>query len=142
MRSRALLGDAALPYRKDARLMRRRYPMAFAIGAFVFLVLAIIGLARPDDPAPWLTVATLAGAAIYGVALAGRLQRPPIELPRLAATLPIPARARGRAKLAWLAGWWLIFVAIPAAFAALRQGDPTTGIALLALHDSSIVVIP
>ena len=36
----AVLGDAALPYSKDARLMRRRYPMAFALGALSFLVLA------------------------------------------------------------------------------------------------------
>ena len=27
-----LIGDAALPYGKDARLMRRRFPMAFALG--------------------------------------------------------------------------------------------------------------
>ena len=61
-RSRGMIGDAALPYRKDARLMRRRYPMAFALGALVFLVLVIVGLAQPDDPTPWL-VATLVGAA-------------------------------------------------------------------------------
>jgi len=30
-----MLGAAALPYRKDARLMRRRYPMAYALGAQV-----------------------------------------------------------------------------------------------------------
>ena len=64
--------------------MRRRYPMAFALGALVFLVLAIIGLARPTDPTPWL-IATLVGAAAYGLAVGGRLHRPPIELPRLAA---------------------------------------------------------
>ena len=126
----SLLGDAALPYRKDVRLMRRRYPMAFALGALAFLVLAIIGLARPDDPSPWF-VATLSGVAVYGVALAGRLYRAPIELPRLAATLPIPAAARTRAKLAWVIVWWLLFVAIPAAFALARVDRPETGLVLL-----------
>ncbi len=115
----ALLGDAGLPYRKDARLMRRRYPMAYALGALAFLVLAIVGLARPDDPTPWL-VGTLAAAAVYALALAGRLRRPPIELPRLAATLPITASARARAKLAWLVVWLTIFVVAPAAFALVR----------------------
>jgi hypothetical protein len=114
-----MLGEAGLPYRKDARLMRRRYPMAFALGALVFSVLAIIGLARPADPTPWL-VAVLAGAGMYAVALAGRLFRPPIELPRLSATLPITAAARMRAKVAWVVAWSIVFVVIPLGFAAAR----------------------
>lgn len=115
----SLLGDASLVYRKDARLMRRRYPMAFALGGLAFIVLAIVGLARPADPWPWV-VAVLAGAAMYAVALAGRLFRPPIELPRLAATLPITPSARARAKVAWLVAWTTIFIAVPLAFAAAR----------------------
>ena len=83
-------------------------------------MLAIVGLARPDDPMPWL-VATLAGAAMYAIALAGRLRRPPIELPRLSATLPISAAARRRAKLAWILTWTVLFVAIPAGFALVRS---------------------
>jgi hypothetical protein len=126
-----LLGDAALPYGKDARLMRRRFPMAFALGALAFLVLAIVGLARPADPAPWLTAA-IGGAAIYALALGGRLRRPPIELPRLSATLPIPPAAAARARLAWLLGWWTIYVALPGLFAALRQDDPAPGLLLVA----------
>jgi hypothetical protein len=126
-----LLGDGALPYAKDARLVRRRYPMAFALGALAFLVLAIVGLSRPDDPVPWLT-ATIAAAAVYAIALAARLRRPPIELLRLSATLPISAAASARAKLAWLLGWWTIFVAVPGLFAALRQADPAPGAALVA----------
>jgi hypothetical protein len=113
----AMLGAAALPYRKDARLMRRRYPMAFALGALVFLVLAIMGLARPS--LPWL-VAVVAGALLYAGALAGRLARPPIELPRLSATLPITTAARRRAKLAWIVSWSLVFVLVPLAFALVR----------------------
>jgi hypothetical protein len=115
----AMLGRAALPYRKDARLMRRRYPMAFALGAFAFIVLAIVGLARPDDPTPWL-VAVLAGGAAYGAALANRLAHAPIELRRLSATLPIEPRARAVAKTAWTIAWTVVFLAIPAVFALVR----------------------
>jgi hypothetical protein len=126
-----LVGAAALPYSKDARLMRRRYPMAFALGSLAFLVLAIVGLAQPDDPVPWLTAA-IGGAAIYAIALASRLRRPPIELSRLSSTLPIPPAAAARAKLAWLLGWWALFVAAPALFASLRQADLAPGLLLLA----------
>lgn len=115
----SLLGDAAVSYRKDARLVRRRYPMAFALGAVIFVAFGIIGLARPGDAAPWL-IATFIGAAIYGAVLASRLWRVPIELPHLAATLPIAGGARARAKLTWLAVWVLLFVALPAAFAIFR----------------------
>ena len=118
--------------------MRRRYPMAFALGALMFLVLVIVGLARPDDPTPWLT-AVLVGAAVYGLAVAGRLFRPPIELMRMSLTLPISAAARRRAKLAWVIGWWTIFVAIPAVFASLRQPEPLIGLALLG--GGTVVVI-
>jgi len=128
--------DGALVYAKDARLVRRRYPMAFALGALAFLVLAIVGIARPSDPTPWLT-AIIAGGAIYGVVLAGRLYRPPIELRRLSSTLPLGNPAR--AKLVWLVGWWAIFVAAPAVFAALRQADPVPGLALIG--GGTVVVI-
>ena len=113
-----LVGEAGLAYRKDARLMRRRYPMAYALGALAFLVLGIIGLARPNEPA-WL-IATLSGVALYTASLARRLTRPPIELARLASTLPISATARARAKLAWLVTWVAVFVAVPAVFATVR----------------------
>lgn len=125
-----LAGDGALVYTKDARLVRRRFPMAFALGALAFLIVVIVGIARPDDPAPWLT-ATITGATLYAIALAGRLYRPPIELARLSATLPLAHADIARAKLVWLLGWWTIFVAAPTLFAALRQADPTPPLALL-----------
>ncbi|MGE0871064.1 MAG: hypothetical protein AB7P03_21045 [Kofleriaceae bacterium] len=126
----ALIGEGALPYSKDARLMRRRYPMAFAMGAILFIALVILGFSRPPDPTPWFT-AILITATLYGIALGGRLQRPPIELARLSRTLPIPAAACRRAKLAWLCGWWMIFIVAPTLFGTLRQAQPTPGLALL-----------
>jgi hypothetical protein len=114
-----LLGAAALAYSKDARLMRRRYPMAYALGALVFLVLVIIGLSQPADPVPWLVV-PLAGALLYAALLHARLAEPPIELPRLSATLPITPASRKLAKRAWTLGWLTIFVLVPAGFALVR----------------------
>ncbi|HUS29503.1 MAG TPA: hypothetical protein VMZ53_13415, partial [Kofleriaceae bacterium] len=115
-----LLGhDGGIVYRKDARLMRRRYPMAFALGFVSFATLVIIGLARPDDPAPWLVV-VLAGTGLYAIALARRLFTPPIEMVRLAATLPIPIEARTRAKVMWVFAWLVVFVVVPLGFAAAR----------------------
>ena len=134
-----LLGDARLAYDKLARLVRRRYPMAFALGALAFLVLAIAGLARPADPVPWLA-ATFASATAYAVSLAGRLNRAPIELPRLAATLPISPAARARARRAWLVSWWTIFVLAPGTFAALRT-DPTVGLALLGAGTLLVLIV-
>ncbi|MGE0547914.1 MAG: hypothetical protein AB7O24_20275 [Kofleriaceae bacterium] len=135
----AVIGEAALPYSKDARLMRRRYPMAFALGALMFLVLVILAFSRPPDPVPWFT-AVLTGATLYGIALAGRLQRPPIELGRLSRTLPISAAAFGRAKVAWLCGWWTIFVAAPALFSAARQAQPMPGLALLGGGTLTVII--
>ncbi|MFN0252658.1 MAG: hypothetical protein ACKV2T_37625 [Kofleriaceae bacterium] len=134
----AMTGDGALAYSKDARLMRRRYPMAYALGALAFLVLVIIGFKQPVDPMPWL-VATLAGMTAYGLAVGGRLHRPPIELIRLSHSLPITNRARLRAKLAWVVGWWFVFVLAPGLFAALRQASPIEGLSLVG--GATIVVI-
>ena len=134
----AMIGDAKMPYEKDARLIRRRYPMAFALGALAFLVVAIIGGSQPDDPIPWLT-ATFAGTAAYATILAARLQRAPIELSRLSDTLPIAAAARSRAKLAWLIGWWTIFVAAPGAFAVARQAERAPGVVLLVVTTAIVL---
>src|SRR5262249_61255625 len=51
----ALIGDARLPYRKDAQLMRRRFPVAFALGGLAFLLLLVVGVAPPSHPAPRMT---------------------------------------------------------------------------------------
>lgn len=133
-----LIGDAALPYRKNAQLMRRRFPLAFALGALDFIVLVVVGIVAPVDPTPWLMVAFI-GAAAYAIVLATRLRQAPIELARLSATLPLTPRAHARARLAWIVGWWIVFVAVPGAFAALRQVEPMLGLALLG--STSLIVI-
>ena len=132
-----LAGAGALVYAKDARLMRRRYPLAYAFGALVFVVLGIVGLARPTDATPWLA-ATLFAAAAYGLTLDGRLHQPPIELARLTATLPLASVAR--AKLVWIVGWWTVFVGVPAVFAAARQPDAAASLALVAGATAVVLV--
>ena len=119
--------------------MRRRFPMAFALGAMLFVVLVIIGLVRPDDPTPWLTAA-IATAASYGLVLAGRLRRPPIELARLSATLPLTVTASARAKRAWMLGWWIVFAGAPGVFAAVRQAEPGRGLVLVAAATLLMIV--
>ncbi|HEY4176059.1 MAG TPA: hypothetical protein VGM90_04480 [Kofleriaceae bacterium] len=114
-----MLGEGALPYRKDARLMRRRYPMAYALGALAFVVLVIVGISQPEDPLPYL-IATLGGGVTYALALRSRVWSSPIELARLSASLPISPQAIGRAKRAWVLGWFAIFIALPAVFTILR----------------------
>lgn len=114
----SVLGRSAVWFRKDARLMRRRYPMAFALGALAFAVLVIIGLARPDS-ASWLRAVVIAAVG-YGAVLAWRLWRPPVELSQLSAALPSSSSARSGAKIAWFAAWTVLFVALPAVFAWLR----------------------
>jgi hypothetical protein len=39
-----------------------------------------------------------------------------------------------------LLGWWSIFVGTPAVFAALRQTDPTVGLALAVTATIAIIV--
>ena len=61
------------------------------------------------------------GAAVYAAVLATRLARPPIELPRLTASLPIAHAAVTRARVAWVATWLAVYALVPAAVAlALR----------------------
>ncbi|HEY4242981.1 MAG TPA: hypothetical protein VGM88_24365 [Kofleriaceae bacterium] len=124
----AAAGAGRLVYGKDARLVRRRYPLAFALGFVGFVWLFVVGCARPADPA-WLAI-PLAGGVVYGLVLSARLRVPPIELPRLARALPLPRAAFAAARIAWLAGWWLVFFAAPGLFAALRA-DPALGLALV-----------
>lgn len=114
----SVLGRSAVWFRKDARLMRRRYPMAFALGALAFAVLIIVGFTRPES-ASWLHAVVIAASA-YGAVLARRLWRPPVELSRLSAALPGSSAARAGAKVAWLATWTVLFIALPAVFAWLR----------------------
>jgi hypothetical protein len=117
----ALGPRAALVYSRAARLMRRRYPMAWALGLVAWVIGLAIGLGDPGDAVVW-TIGLAAGTAAYALALALRLSRPPVELPRLAAQLPVPDAAHRRARVAWMIGWLATF------------GTPPTVIATFGAH--------
>ena len=111
---RVLGRPTATIYDKDARMMRRRFPMAWVIGAGLWVVGVGVVLAEPNAFVAW-TVAVAAGGIAYALVSARRLVTPPVEYPTLARTLPVPARAQGRAKTAWVATWALVFVVPPLA---------------------------
>ncbi len=99
--------DAALVHRKDARLMRRRFPMAYVTGALTTLSLWIVAGVGPEATWVWVAV-ILAGFAGYGVIMAKRYVSKPIELPYLA-TLPIAPGHATLAKRAALATWLVLY---------------------------------
>jgi hypothetical protein len=109
---------AGLVYGRYARLMRRRYPMAWALGLLAWVVAIGIAIGKPDDAVVWaIGVAAFTGG--YVIALGGRLGRAPIELPRLAAQLPIAPAAFERARIAWILLYLLVFAVPPTVIAAV-----------------------
>jgi hypothetical protein len=106
---------------KHALLVSRRYPMAAVIGAVAFATSIITAIASPDALGVLVTTAALAMA--YAWILHGRLFAPPIELPRLLASLPLsPAQvaAAGRAYVLW---WWGLYVLVPAVLVLVRTSQ-------------------
>ena len=106
--------------------MRRRYPMAFALGGLVFVVLVIVGLARPADPTPWLA-AVIGGAASYGLVLAAPAAAAADRARAAVGDAPTPA-ARAAAREAGVAArrGGACSSSAPAVFAALRQPEPVS----------------
>jgi len=111
--ARLLNPRARLVHAKDARLMRRRYPLAFVAGALGTIALWILAAARPDSLVAWATA--LAGAmSLYAAALARRLTRDPIERPVTISSLPFARADLTRAKRLWYASWLVVYVGLGA----------------------------
>jgi hypothetical protein len=94
-----LAGRARPIAEKDVALSRRRHPAYYLLVAAAVIAMWIVAFAV-DEPARarwtlWLALGIVAYAGI----LAWRLRRPPIEQPRLLATLPFAPGAPERAKL-------------------------------------------
>ena len=115
---------------KDARLMRRRYPLAWVIGLALWVVAIVLAATVPSAADGWALGLAIAGG-VYAVTLAHRLAMAPIELPRLTAALPQLATAVVRGKRAWLTSWMLIFVS-PAVVVATVRAPHTQVLALAA----------
>ncbi len=115
--ARLVGGRAAIVLTKDARLMRRRYPMAWIVGVGVWFAGGVGGLATSAEPVTWAVAAgALAGG--YLALLGGRLATAPIEERRQLALLPVALAAAARGKRAWLLGWTITFVVPGLALAA------------------------
>ncbi|MCE9580761.1 MAG: hypothetical protein K8W52_47045 [Deltaproteobacteria bacterium] len=119
-----LLGPGArLVHGKDARLMRRRFPLAYVVGAVGTITLWIMAASRPEGLVVWSTA--VAGAlALYGVVLARRLGEAPIEQGITLIVLPIDPAATRAAKRAWFATWLLIYVGVGAVPVIARASAP------------------
>jgi hypothetical protein len=117
-------GAARAMYEKDVALARRRYPLYFASAAIATLVLwGVAGFAGAATQSRWALWAAVLLSS-YLVVLGGRLAHPPVERPRLVATLPLAPGAVLRGK--WtLVSWRLVVILAAALPAALRAGDRT-----------------
>jgi hypothetical protein len=112
---------AGLAYSKYARLMRRRYPMAWGLGFLAWVVAIALAIGRPADAEVW-AIGVAVFTAGYSVTLANRLRHAPIELARLAAQLPLAPALGARARVAWTLGYTLVFAVPPALIAAAAAG--------------------
>jgi hypothetical protein len=106
---RLLPAGARVVFAKDARLVRRRYPLAYVIGAIGLLAQWILAAAAPDGMLAW-TAAIAAGLSVYAVVLARRLGEPPIEHAITLSALPITRRDIAFAKRGWWALWLVVYL--------------------------------
>lgn len=118
------LGAEAGPvFDRIARLVRRRYPLVVFAGVALAVTLLVVGGTGPAEPLPWL-VGCGAGAGLLGRWLTGAVARPPVELARSTAMLPVPAAAVARAGRAYVGLWLGGFVVAPWLVAASLLGWP------------------
>ena len=126
------LGGAAAPvFDRVARLVRRRYPLVVFAGVVLAVTLLVVGGTRPAEPLPWL-VGCGAAAGLLGRWLGRAVARPPIELQRSTAVLPIAADDVARARRAYVGLWLVTFVVVPALVAFILLGFPPVPLASFA----------
>ncbi|HUQ00904.1 MAG TPA: hypothetical protein VM261_00355 [Kofleriaceae bacterium] len=117
------LGAAAPLHDRLARLLRRRYPLVVFAGAAGAATMVVIGLARPSELVAWLG-AVSAGLGFLAGWLSRALARPPLELPRLTATLPVTPASVSTARTAYVGTWAALYLVVPTAIAAGISGRP------------------
>jgi len=99
---------ARIVYDKDMRLSRRRYPMPYVVSVTGVLAAWIVAAVRPEAMVAW-TASILACLVAYGAIMARRRRQPPIEQPRLLATLPFGTGDVAAAKRMALTLWLVVF---------------------------------
>lgn len=86
--SATLSRPAGLVARKDAALLRRRYPSPYFMIPGGIVAIWIVAASQPASYLPW--AGAFFGAILaYSVVMARRAQSEPVEIPRLLATLPL-----------------------------------------------------
>jgi hypothetical protein len=129
-------GAAARPlYRKNVAVLRRRYPAYYIATGAAILVQWGATLWGDELTRRRFTLGLAVAVATYAVVAARRLTRPPVEHPRLRATLPLSASAHRRADVAVLA--WRVVVPLalgagPALARAARPGPLVGALAVVA----------
>lgn len=106
-------------YEKDARLMRRRYPIPYFVGLVGMVALWIVAAVNPGSLLTWAVVIAV-GSSAYGVVMSRRRYAAPIEHPRFLRTLAIPQPDVTRAKRAATALWFVVYVGAGLVPVALR----------------------
>lgn len=123
-------GGAGAVFEKDARLLRRRFPLPFFFGTVGLVSLVIVGWRAPADALMW-AAAIAAGLGVYGAVMARRLVSPPTEHPRFLRSLPVGVAGAARAKRARVILWVACYVVPGAAVVVARA--PAPGAAAVAL---------
>ncbi|HWN67681.1 MAG TPA: hypothetical protein VNM90_08570 [Haliangium sp.] len=133
-------GAAGAVFEKDARLLRRRYPLPFFFGTVGLISLVLVGWRAPADALLW-AAAIAAGLGVYGAAMARRLVSPPTEHPRLLRSLPVGVAGAARAKRARVILWVACYVAPGAAVVVARAPAPVAAAVTLGLIAAASVAL-
>jgi hypothetical protein len=133
-------GAAGAVFDKDARLLRRRFPLPFFFGTVGLVSLVIVGWRAPEDALMW-AAAIAAGLGVYGAVMARRLVNPPTEHPRFLRSLPVGVQGAARAKRARVALWVACYVVPGAAVVVARSPAPGVAAAVLGGVAAASVVL-
>jgi hypothetical protein len=133
-------GGAGVVFDKDARLLRRRFPIPFFFGTVGLISLVIVGWRASEDALIW-AAAIAGGLGVYGAVMARRLVSPPTEHPRFLRSLPVGGRGALRAKRARVVLWVACYVVPGAAVVVVRSAVPgTAALALGAIVVTSVAL--
>ena len=131
---------AGVVFDKDARLLRRRFPIPFFLGVVGLASLVIVGWTQPADALMW-AAAIAAGLGAYGAVMARRLVSPPTEHARFLRSLPVGIRGGLRAKRARVILWTACYVVPGAVVVIVRSPAPATAALALGLIAAAAIAL-
>lgn len=122
-------GSGRVVYRKDAALMRRRYPAPYFVGFLGVIATWILAATKEQGTA----VVVLFSLSAYALVMARRLGAPPVEHPLLLRTLPLAPGQAARAKRSAALLRALSWCAVAGAALPVFAGDLVVAAALAAV---------